>query len=55
MANDDKVSMPGVFGGLIRYDEEVGSKVKLSPTQVVGFIVLVLLFVLSLKFFFPIS
>ena len=55
MANDNTVSMPGVFGGLIRYDEEVGSKVKLSPMQVIGFIVLILLFVLSLKLFFPIA
>ena len=55
MANDDRVSMPGVFGGLIRYDEEVGSKVKLSPMQVVGFIILILLFVFSLKFFFPVA
>jgi preprotein translocase subunit Sec61beta len=55
MAEDNKISMPGVFGGLIRYDEEVGSKFKLSPTQVIMFIVLIILFVISLKFFMPIG
>jgi preprotein translocase subunit Sec61beta len=55
MADDNRISMPGVFGGLIRYDEEVGSKFKLSPGQVIGFIALIILFVMGLKFLMPIG
>lgn len=49
------VQMPGVFGGLMRYDEEIGSRFQLSPIHVVSFVVGILLFVLLLKFVFPIS
>lgn len=51
MARDNKVSMPGVFGGLMRYDEEYKSKIMLSPAHVVGFIILVILLVMGLKIF----
>lgn len=49
---ENKISMPGSFGGLMRYDEEYQSRFMLSPNQVVGFIVAVILVVLSLKFLF---
>ncbi len=52
---DNKISMPGAFGGLVRYNEEYDSRFVISPAQVVGFIVLVILFILFLKFFFPIA
>jgi preprotein translocase subunit Sec61beta len=55
MASDNKIQTPGVFGGLIRYDEEIGSKFKLTPMQVIGFIVLIILFVIGLKMFMPAS
>ncbi len=55
MANNEQISTPGVFGGLISYDEEIGSKVKLSPSQVLWFVGLILLFVIGLKMFFPIA
>lgn len=55
MAGDGKINMPGSFGGLMRYDEEFGSKVMFSPVQVIFFIILVALFVLALKVFWPIS
>lgn len=52
---DNKISMPGVFGGLMRYDEEYQSRFMISPTQVIGFIVLIILFVVALKIFGPTS
>jgi preprotein translocase subunit Sec61beta len=51
----DKISMPGVFGGLMRYDEEYTSKFMIKPSHVIGFVVLIMLFVLGLKIFFPIG
>jgi len=50
---DNKIHMPGVFGGLMRYDEEYASKFMLTPTQVIVFIVAIMVFVLALKIFFP--
>jgi preprotein translocase subunit Sec61beta len=55
MANDGKISMPGGMGGLMRYDEEYGSKFMLSPTHVIIYIVVIILFVLALKAFWPIA
>jgi len=48
------MQMPGAFGGLMRYDEEYRSRFMFSPRYVIGFIVVVILFVLGLKFFFPV-
>lgn len=53
MSGDGKISMPGSFGGLMRYDEEYKSKFMLSPMQVVAFIIITVLFVLFLKIFWP--
>lgn len=53
--SENKISMPGSFGGLMRYDEEYGSKFMISPGQVVGFIVVMIIAVLALKVFFPIA
>lgn len=52
---DNKISMPGAFGGLMRYDEEYQSKIMLSPVQIIIFVVLIAIFVLFLKMFFPVS
>ncbi len=49
---ENRISMPGSFGGLMRYDEEYQSRFMLTPTQVVGFVVAVIVLVLSLRFFF---
>lgn len=49
------MQMPGVFGGLMRYDEEYRSKFMLSPTQVVGFIIGIILLVIGLKIFWPVT
>ena len=52
---DNKIHMPGSFGGLMRYDEEYTSKFMLTPTQVIGFIVAIMVFVIVLKMFFPVT
>lgn len=55
MTSDNKIHMPGAFGGLMRYDEEYTSRFMITPMQVVGFIIAIILFVLALKLFFPIT
>ena len=52
MANDNKISMPGVFGGIMRYDEEYESRFKVSPGVVIGFIIGIILFVVGLNLFY---
>lgn len=52
---DNKISMPGSFGGLMRYDEEYKSRIMLSPVHVIAFIVAIILFVIALKVFWPIG
>jgi len=54
MANQG-INMPSTGGGLIRYNEEYKSKFMLKPSQVVLFIILIIVFVLILKIFFPIT
>lgn len=48
---DNKIQMPGVFGGLMRYDEEYESKFKISPVHVIVYVVALILFVWALKIF----
>lgn len=57
MASENKntMQMPGMFGGLMRYDSEYKSKFIVTPTQVVGFIIVTIIFVLALKILFPIT
>ncbi|MEM3113257.1 MAG: preprotein translocase subunit Sec61beta [Candidatus Pacearchaeota archaeon] len=55
MAKDNQIQMPGVFGGLMRYNEEYDSVFKLKPIHVIVFVVLLALGVLTLTFFFPIT
>lgn len=55
MAKDGGISMPGVFGGLMRYNEEYKSKFMIKPAHVIAFIVLIALVVIGLKMFFPIG
>ena len=49
------INMPAGFGGLMRYNEEYKSKFMLSPKHVVILVVLVIIFVVGLKIFFPIA
>ncbi|MFH1290746.1 MAG: preprotein translocase subunit Sec61beta [Nanoarchaeota archaeon] len=55
MAKQNKIHMPGVFGGLMRYDDEYKSRFMVSPAQVIGFVVAIVVFVLALKLLFPIG
>jgi len=55
MPPQQKLQMPGVFGGLMRYDEEYRSKFMISPGHVLAFIVLIIVFVVGMKVFFPTS
>jgi len=48
------MQMPGIFGGLMRYDEEYNSRFMLNPTAVIGLIVVIVVAVIALKIFFPI-
>ncbi|MBS3072348.1 preprotein translocase subunit Sec61beta [Candidatus Pacearchaeota archaeon] len=54
MAKDGSISMPGVFGGLMRYNEEYDSRLKITPLQVIVFVVVLALGVVILKLFLPI-
>ena len=55
MAQDNKIQMPGAFGGMIRYNDEYKSRFMLSPGQVIGFIISVIILVVVLKVMFPIA
>ncbi|MFA6022883.1 MAG: preprotein translocase subunit Sec61beta [Candidatus Pacearchaeota archaeon] len=55
MSKDNSIAMPGVFGGLMRYNEEYNSKLKFKPEHIIIFIVLITLLVLGLKVFAPVS
>ncbi len=52
MAQDNKVQMPGGFGGLMRFDEEYASKINLTPTHVIAFIILIIGFRILLGFIY---
>ena len=54
MAQDNRISMPGVFGGLMRYDEEYGSKFMINPSHVIGFVIVIIIVVIALKIFWPV-
>lgn len=50
----DRLNVPASFGGLVRYNEEYESKLKLKPEHVIIFIILVVVFTLILKIFWAI-
>lgn len=52
---DNKISLPGSSGGLVRFDEEYKSRFMISPTAVIAFIVIVILLVIALKIFMPVA
>ncbi|MBM3228435.1 preprotein translocase subunit Sec61beta [Candidatus Pacearchaeota archaeon] len=41
---DNRIQMPGGFGGLMRFSDEYKSKFNLKPVHVIGFVILVLAF-----------
>jgi len=52
MAQDNKINLPGGFGGLMRYSEEYSSKFMLKPTHVVAFVLLIIAFRIFLGVWF---
>ncbi len=55
MAKDNSMGMPGGFGGLMRYNEEFPSRFMLDPKHVIIFVIIIALFVIGLKIFFPVQ
>ena len=55
MAQQNQIQMPGMFGGIMRYDAEYNSKFSISPKAVIAFLVAVIAFVMVLKIFWPIA
>jgi preprotein translocase subunit Sec61beta len=53
MANN-MINMPSSGGGLMRYNEEYKSKFMIKNSHVIAFIIIIIAFVLFLKFFYPI-
>lgn len=52
---DNRVNLPGGFGGLTRFSEEYESKFSLKPTHIILFIILIIAMRIALPIFFPIS
>ncbi|MDA3836788.1 MAG: hypothetical protein PF542_04145 [Nanoarchaeota archaeon] len=46
------INLPGGFGGLVSYKEEYESKFMLKPTHVIGFLIMILVFRIGLKYIF---
>ncbi len=52
MAQDNKVSLPGGFGGLMRYSEEYESYINLKPIHVVILVIFIIAFRLVMPYIF---
>lgn len=52
---DNKINIPGGMGGLMRYDDEYDSKIMLKPGHVIVFVVAVIVLVIGLNLFWPVS
>jgi len=48
----NKINLPGGFGGLTRYDEEYDSMFNLKPTHVILFIIIIIAFRIGLSMFY---
>ncbi len=55
MAQQNQIQMPGVFGGLTRYDSDSGNIFSLTPKTVIAFLVAIIAFVVVLKVFWPVG
>lgn len=51
MAEQNSLSMPAGFGGLMRYSEEYTSKFNLKPIHIIVFVFLIILFRFGLSIF----
>jgi preprotein translocase subunit Sec61beta len=54
MADAGGILMPSGSGGLMRYNEEYKSRLKMSPVGVIVLVICIIAFVSILKLFFPI-
>jgi preprotein translocase subunit Sec61beta len=52
MASDNKINLPGGFGGLMRYSEEYSSYINLKPSHVVLFVILIVAFRILMPYIF---
>ena len=52
MASDNKVSLPGSFGGLMRFSEEYSSYINLKPAHVIVFVIAVIVIRVMLPLIF---
>jgi preprotein translocase subunit Sec61beta len=52
MASDNRINLPGGFGGLMRYSEEYSSYINLKPTHVVLFVILLVAFRVVMPYIF---
>jgi len=55
MAKDEGVSLPGGFGGLMRFKEEYSSKFNLKPTHVIFFVILIVVFRFALPLIYGVN
>mgnify|MGYP001564335160 CR=1 FL=1 len=49
---DNTIQMPAGFGGLMRFSEEYKSKIMLKPAHIIVFVILIIVFRISLEFIF---
>jgi preprotein translocase subunit Sec61beta len=52
MASDNKVSLPGSFGGLMRFSEEYSSYINLKPAHVIVFVIAIIVIRVMLPLIF---
>ena len=50
MATDNRINLPGGFGGLMRFQEEYASYFNLKPIHVLVFVIIVVGFRIGLDF-----
>ena len=50
MATDNRINLPGGFGGLMRFNEEYASYFNLKPIHVLAFVILIVTFRVGLEF-----
>jgi len=51
----EQISIPAGYGGLLRYNEEYTSRFNLKPIHVILFTIMIIVFVIILNVFWPIS
>lgn len=49
MADDNRISLPSSGGGLMRYTEETGSRIKVSPITVMIIIGIIIVLAIGIK------